>query len=191
MHDSTSVNATALRSTRCREDPDEHGRQAHREPERPSEQSLEHRRRADENRRDGSDHEQRPDHREERPDGDVVAPAQELRNRRHAGSPEQRHEEKRRDHHGERARDEIEVHHHDAVAIRVAGQPNHVLRADVGHDERHAGDPPRQRPAGEEVVAARPNAAAGPEANRGHGDEVDDDEDDVERGKLNRRHGGR
>ena len=96
--------------------------------------------------------------------------------------------EKGGDEEREGAADEVEVHHHDAVAIGVAREPDHVLRADVGDDHRHPRHPPGKRLPGEKEVLAGADPAARPQAERGDGDEIEDDERQVEDGELDRFH---
>ena len=75
----------------------------------------------------------------------VVTAAQVLGDRIDARHPEERHEQKGGDQHGQAAADEVEVHHHHAVAIGVGGHADHVLGADVGDHQRHGHRPPGQR----------------------------------------------
>ncbi len=168
----------------------EHRSDDDREPERPAEEPFEHGGGAHQNRRDRPHHEERPDDGEKRPHRSVVPAAQILGNGVDVGSPEEGHEEERGEQQRQGAADEVEVHHHDAVAVRIAGEPDHVLGADVGNDERHPRRPPGKRLAREKIVAARVDAPARPEPETGDDGEIENDERDIERREVNRRHGG-
>ena len=65
---------------------------------------------------------------------------------------------------GKAAADEIEVHHDQTIAVPVGCQADHVLRPNVGNDQRHAHRPPGECLAGQEIIAAGPNAARPPES---------------------------
>ncbi len=169
---------------------DENGGDTDREPERPSQKTLEHRRRAHENGRDRGQHEERPDDGEERAHGRVVAPAQVLRDGGDVRAPEERHEEERGEEDRKDASHEIEIHHDDSVAIAVARETYHVLRADVGDDERHSRRPPGNGLPREEIIAAGSDSPARPEPEPGDGQKVEDDEPEIEGRELHRFHSG-
>ena len=82
----------------------------------------------------------------------AVAAPQVFRNCVHPGQPEERHEQEGGDQHREAAANEIEVHHHGAVAVGIRSHADHVLGSNVGHDQRHRDRPPGQRFAGQEEV---------------------------------------
>ncbi len=158
-------------------------------PEVPAEEGFEHGGGADQNGAEGADHEEDPEEGEEGADGLVVAAAEVFGDGVDAGQPEEGHEEEGGDEDREDAADEIEVHHDEAVAVGIAGQAHHVFGADVGDDEGEAGGPPGEGLASQEVAFAVADAAADPDPEGGHADEVGDDQGEVE-GREFDRHGG-
>jgi hypothetical protein len=93
------------------------------------------------------------------------------------------HHEPQEDHRRDRA-DPVEVHAGDAVLGAVRGLSEQLERAEVRGDERDAGDPRRQRAAGEEVVEAGLDLALRAEADPEDDDEVDEDDRVVDRVRV-------
>ena len=73
---------------------------------------------------------------------------------------ERHHHEAQEDHRRDRA-DPVVVDRRDAVLGAVGADAQDLRRAEVGRDEGQAGDPRRQRAAGQEVVEARLDVALG------------------------------
>ena len=104
----------------------------------------------------------------------VEAQPQVLRHAAHLGAVvEGHHHEAQEDHRRHRADPVVVDRRVDAELRAVGGHPEDLERAEVGRDERQAGDPRGQRPAGQEVVQARLDVAL-----RGEPDPEDEDEVD-------------
>ena len=154
----------------------EHDRGGDDDPEqdRPAQQQLEHeRQRVQVHARDqhGGERERQ---RVEQVRRAVEAQAQVLRHAAHLRAVvERHHHDPEEDHRRDRA-DPVVVHGRVAELRAVGGHAEDLERAEVGRDEREAGDPGGQRAAREEVVEARLDVALGREADAEHGDEVEE-----------------
>ena len=84
-----------------------------------------------------------------------------------------RHHEDADEHHRRDRADPIEMARRDAVLRARGAHADHFLRAEVGGDERQAGDPGGNRAAGEEEVGARLDRPPQPEADAQDEHEVD------------------
>ena len=93
----------------------------------------------------------------------LAEPAEhELRDRAHLRAVVERHHHDAEEEH-RRDRADPEVVHGREPELRAVGRHAHDLdRAEVGGDEREAGDPRRQRPAGQEEVQATPRPGSWP-----------------------------
>jgi hypothetical protein len=103
----------------------------------------------------------------------VVEPqAQVLRHRANLRAVVERHHHEAQEDHRRDCADPVVVDRRDAVLGAVGRHPDHLERAEVGRDEGEAGDPRRQRAAGQEVVEARVDVALGHEPHAEHDEEV-------------------
>ncbi len=100
---------------------------------------------------------------------------------------ERHHEDADEEHRRNRAHP-VEVAGHDPVLGAAGRHADHLLRAEVGGEEREAGDPGRDRPAGEQEVAAARDPAADGEADPEDEHAVQGDQQQVNRGDMHSAH---
>ena len=116
------------------------------------------------------------------------AEPEELRNGSDFGTVVEGHHHDAEEHHRRDGADPVVVHRRDAVLGAVRGHADDLGRAQVGGDERQAGDPRGERPAGEEEVGARPDGAARDDADAQDDDEVDRQECVVQPSRVQAQH---
>ena len=150
----------------------DHARYDDADEQRPAEQQLEHERQRVEIHAGDQDRREREGDRVELVRRVVEAQAQVLGHRADLRAVVERHHHEAQEHHRRDRADPVVVDRRDAVLRAVGRHPDHLERAEVRGDERQAGDPGRQRAAGQEVVQARADVALGREPDAEHDGEV-------------------
>ena len=169
---------------------DEGGGHDDRHPDRPADQRVDdesERVEVDAGDQDGSG---REGHRVEQVRRRVEPPQQELRDAAHPRAVVERHHHDAEEHHRRHGADPVEVHGRDAVLRAVGGHAEDLDRAEVRRDEREAGHPRGQRPAGQQEVLAGRDRAPRHHADRDHEREVDREEGVVEEVDVESQHRG-
>ena len=100
-----------------------------------------------------------------------------------AASVIERHHEDAHEQHGRHRADPIEMRGHDAVFRAGRAHSDHFLRAQVGGDERQAGDPDRNGAAGSQKIFAGGDLALDQPADAQYEGEIERQDEIVDRGQ--------
>ena len=114
----------------------------------------------------------------------VEAQPEILRDAAYLGAVIEGHHDQAEEDHGRDRADPVVVQGRQTVLRTVGGHPDQFDGAQVGGDERQAGHPRGQRPAGEEEVEAGRHRPPGDETDSQHEDEIDDQDRVVHRSRV-------
>ena len=164
------------------------GRDDQRDPARPAEQRVDHRRQQ-EQVDTGDEHLGGGEaDRVHQVGAGAEAPPHELGNASHLRAVVERHHHHAEEQHGRDGADPVVVHGRQADLGTVGGHPHDLDGAEVRRDERQAGHPRGQPAAGQEEVQACRDLASGDEADAENEDEVDRNKHVVEPAEVEAQH---